>query len=192
MILAATSYRRHVIGGRPARFTGLNKDAPRQAKIGLASSSFPMSLTAQSMKNFDVFRKLFCGDAHWGITMGYDCSCDYDAPAFYHCEIRKARKPHKCEECGGPIIPGDRYEHVRGCWEGYVSSFKTCERCRDIRVWTKNNVPCLCWAHGNMIEDCQEAVNEAAWRAPAETVGLRFGFLRRIVGRDKFNKQRSQ
>jgi RNase P subunit RPR2 len=122
--------------------------------------------------------------------MSYDCVCDYDQqPRFYNCVIRTARKPHICDECGGPILPGDKYEFVSGRWE-YVYTFKTCERCRDIRVWTKNNVPCLCWAHGNMIDDCKKAVSEAWYRAKDETVGLRFGLLRRIVARDKFNQAR--
>jgi|SRR6202035_5295586 len=122
--------------------------------------------------------------------MSYDCACDYDPADWYRAEIRKARKRHDCQECGGPILPGERYEYAAGQSEDCISTFKTCERCYDIRLWTKNNVPCVCWAHGNMIEDCQEAVNEAARRAPAETAGLRFGFLRRIVVRDRLNQQR--
>ena len=124
--------------------------------------------------------------------MSYDCSCDYDPADCYFREIRKARVSHKCEECGGKILVGEKYEHVFGVWEGSASTFKTCERCVDIRQWTKNNVPCLCWAHGNTMEDCQEAVNEAHWRAPKETIGLRFGFLRRVVQRDKVNAARRQ
>lgn len=123
--------------------------------------------------------------------MTYDCYCDYDPPEFYILEICKARKQHSCKECTGAIVPGEKYEHIWAKWDGYVDSFKTCERCVDIRTWVKNNVPCLCWTHGNMIEDCKDAVNEAAWRAPTETVGLRFGFLRRIVSRDKFNRLRA-
>jgi RNase P subunit RPR2 len=113
------------------------------------------------------------------------CTCDYDAPEFYHRKIPRARKQHTCEECGSPIPPGDNYEHVRGKWDGTIGSFKTCQACVDIRQWVKNNVPCLCWGHGNLIEDCKEAVAAAAFRAPTETVGLRFGLLRRIVARDK-------
>jgi hypothetical protein len=122
--------------------------------------------------------------------MSYDCFCDYDAPSFYNCSIRKARKPHKCEECSGVIVVGERYEYVSGKWDGWVNDFKTCERCRDIRTWVRNNVPCLCWAHGNMIEDCKEAVVEAQYRAKEETRGLYFGFLRRIVARDRVNDAR--
>lgn len=121
--------------------------------------------------------------------MSYDCYCDYDAPAFYNTEIRKARKPHRCEECNGQILPGEHYEHVVGKWE-WVDTFKTCCRCVDLRTWTKNNVPCLCWAHGNMHEDCLSAVQEASWRAKDETAGLRFGFMRRLVSINKFNAAR--
>lgn len=85
--------------------------------------------------------------------MSYDCSCDYDAPTFYSLEVRTARKSHHCGECGGTILPKDKYEHVAAVWDGYFDTHKTCERCCDLRQWTKNNVPCLCWAHGNMIED---------------------------------------
>lgn len=123
--------------------------------------------------------------------MSYDCACNYDSPEFYHREIRKARKQHQCEECSGYILPGERYEHVRGKWNGDVDTFKTCERCVDLRTWVKNNVPCLCWAHGNGTEDCREAVEEAVFRAPAETSGLMFGFLRRLVLRDRHNAQQS-
>jgi hypothetical protein len=119
-----------------------------------------------------------------------DCYCDYDPPEFYHRELRRARKPHKCHECAHVIAPGDHYEHVRAKWDGFIDSFDTCEHCLDIRTWTKNNVPCLCWAHGNTIEDCREAIEEAAWRAPIEAAGLRFGFLRRLVLRDKFYAKR--
>lgn len=122
--------------------------------------------------------------------MSYDCVCDYDPPSFYHQEIRKARKPHRCNECGTLILPGERYEHVRGKWEGYIDNLDTCERCLDIRQWVKNNVPCFCWAHGNMIEDAKEAVEEAHFRAPSETVGLRFGLLRRIALRDRVKAER--
>lgn len=118
------------------------------------------------------------------------CVCDYDPADFYNATIRTARKLHACFECGGQILPGDKYEHVTGKWEGRLDTFRTCERCHDIRQWVENNVPCVCWAHGNMIEDAEAAIDEACSRAPAETVGLRFGFRRRIVARDRFSAAR--
>jgi hypothetical protein len=61
--------------------------------------------------------------------MSYDCSCDYDPADIYRAAKPKARRPHKCEECSGPILPGEQYERVFGVWEGYASTFKTCARC---------------------------------------------------------------
>lgn len=119
--------------------------------------------------------------------MDYECVCDYDPPDWYERRVFTARKMHKCYECSGIILPGEQYEHVVGKWEGDVSVFKTCERCVDLRTWVKNNVPCLCWAHGNSDEDLFNAVDDAQYRAPTETVGLRFGLLRRFTMRDKRN-----
>lgn len=119
-----------------------------------------------------------------------DCSCDFDSPQFYCAQIRKARKRHGCEECSGEIVPGEKYEHVSGRWDYGVSTFKTCARCLDLRIWVKNNVPCLCWMHGDADNSLREAVDDAYHRARDEVVGLKFGLLRRFTSRDKFNQQR--
>lgn len=118
------------------------------------------------------------------------CSCDYEAPEFYCRSTPTARKVHRCYECSGEIRPGERYERVSGKWDGEIGVYLTCERCFDIRQWVTNNVPCTCWAHGNLRGDAENAVEEAQWRAPQETVGLRFGLLRRFVQRDRFNAAR--
>ena len=120
--------------------------------------------------------------------MGYDCACDYNAPSAYSRTMPRARKRHKCCECRGGILPGEQYERVFGVWDGDWNTFITCARCIDIRTWTKNNVPCLCWCHEQIIEDCREAITEAQYRAPAETKGLYFGFLRRLAAIKTFNK----
>ena len=118
-----------------------------------------------------------------------DCFCDYDPPEFYRVTKPRAKKPHQCFECGGPITPGERYEYVTGKWEGFFDQFTTCERCYDLRMWVKNNVPCLCYLHGSADDDMAEAIDDATWRAPEETRGLRFGFLRRKVLRDRHNRR---
>lgn len=122
--------------------------------------------------------------------MSYDCYCDYEPATFYNSAMRKAKKVHRCEECCGEIRPGEVYEYVSGLWDGMLSTFKTCPRCVDLRTWVKNNIPCTCWAHGNLHDDLQETVTTAAWRAKEETIGLRFGFLRRLTAIKKFNAQR--
>jgi hypothetical protein len=121
--------------------------------------------------------------------VSYDCFCDYDPPVFYNRTTPKARKPHQCYECGGAILKGETYESVTGKWD-YVDTFKTCERCVDLRTWVTNSVPCVCWAHGNLHDDLRETVREASYRAGDEVTGLWFGFLRRMVAIDKFNAAR--
>lgn len=54
---------------------------------------------------------------------------------------------------------------------------KTCERCLDVREFVAAHVPCFCWAHFNLLDDCIDTVNECAH----ETVGLYFGTQRRII-----------
>jgi hypothetical protein len=122
--------------------------------------------------------------------MSYNCECDYDEPSFYRKKVRRARKAHKCYECSGMILPSDTYEYAVGKWDA-ISVFVTCQHCVNIRTWTRNNMPCLCWSHGNTIDDCREAVDEAVFRAPEETRGLKFGLLRRIAARDRFYRTRN-
>lgn len=118
------------------------------------------------------------------------CACDYEPPSFHSRKAVKARKTYHCVECSGEIRPGERYERVTGMWDGYIDRYQTCRRCHDIRQWVKNNVPCFCWGYGNLDEDAKIAVDDAHYRAPLETAGLRFGLRRRFVQRDRFNAER--
>lgn len=128
--------------------------------------------------------------ARTGERVSYDCSCDYDPPEFCSSSVRKARKPHRCEECGNEIRPGDLYEYVSGKWDGWFSTFTTCDFCLDLRVWTENNLPCFCPVMGNMHEEMKAAIDHARWRAPEEMRGVKFAWYRRIIARDRFYKMR--
>ncbi len=113
--------------------------------------------------------------------MDADCFCDYEPAVFYSKRQIKAQIIHRCHECGKAILPGENYEYVAAKWFDFgMDTFKTCSRCHYLRQWVMNNIPCFCWAHGNMLDDAKEAVDDAWCRAPDETVGLRFGFLRRL------------
>jgi len=63
------------------------------------------------------------------------CSCNYDgdSPELFSEKIVTARKKYRCFECGGIIKPGDKYEYVKGKWDGDFSSYKTCILCARIR-----------------------------------------------------------
>lgn len=43
--------------------------------------------------------------------------------------IRKARKQHRCSNCGALIGVGDQYTHIKGRWNGEWESFKECSNC---------------------------------------------------------------
>jgi hypothetical protein len=61
------------------------------------------------------------------------CSCDGESPSCFRQVIRKARRNHKCYECLGEIVPGERYEYSSGVWDGEPASFKVCLSCADAR-----------------------------------------------------------
>jgi len=67
--------------------------------------------------------------------MGLSCGCDFeDGPSILREKLVKARKQHKCCECGNTIEIGDEYEYVFGVWDGESSQFHTCEKCSDLRA----------------------------------------------------------
>lgn len=121
-----------------------------------------------------------------------DCYCDYEPAQVYRSDTRKARKQYRCYECGGIILPSEVHEYHFGVFCGDPFTGRTCSRCVAIREWMQINVPCFCWAHGNMIDDARTTAQDAYEQAGDEVAGLRFGLLRRIVMRDKFNKARKE
>lgn len=60
------------------------------------------------------------------------CTCDLLMPDLFRSTIRKARKPHKCCECGTIIQPGSKYADIFGIWEGDAKGYKQCLRCYQI------------------------------------------------------------
>ena len=122
--------------------------------------------------------------------MSLACYCDYDSPRWYASKVRRARKVHKCEECNGLIAVGEQYEAAWGVmdWGERPYMAKTCDRCLTLRIWVKNNLPCFCWAHGNLDDDMDNAIDDARWRAPQETQGLWFGYGRLLVARKRHNE----
>ena len=56
---------------------------------------------------------------------------------------RIARSTHRCCECGDTIVPGEPYEHVRGCWDAQWRSYKTCTPCTALRHTVHEGGPYL-------------------------------------------------
>lgn len=65
--------------------------------------------------------------------MGACCYYDVELPEFYHEEWITARKEHSCCECGTKIQKGVVYQRITGKWDGRIDTFKTCEKCADLR-----------------------------------------------------------
>lgn len=60
-----------------------------------------------------------------------DASDDADPLEFCDSRVVKARKEHKCSECGGTIAAGETYRSVAYKFEGEFGSDKVCDPCRE-------------------------------------------------------------
>lgn len=56
-----------------------------------------------------------------------------DLPRLVTVTRPKARKTHKCCECGSEILPGETYEKVVGLWDDF-QTYKTCLFCAGVRL----------------------------------------------------------
>lgn len=79
------------------------------------------------------------------------CS-DADAPLCMEVSHPKARKPHKCFECGQIIGIGQKYEYTKGVWPDGPSQFKVCLVCVEIR----GMLGCTSVAFGEVMEQATE------------------------------------
>ncbi len=65
------------------------------------------------------------------------CSCvivpndSFDYPEIYRRHDRKARKVHKCCECGREIRPGEKYNYAWGVWIKSIE-YHRCADCQSI------------------------------------------------------------
>lgn len=68
--------------------------------------------------------------------MSITCNCSpyvEECSEFTSVKYFRARKPHKCCECGETIYPGQEYEHAASKYQGEFATFKTCTPCYSIR-----------------------------------------------------------
>ena len=127
--------------------------------------------------------------------MTYNCYCDYDdydTPEFLNESYRKARKQYYCDNCNGPILPGEKYHYTVGKWDGDIGYYRKCPRCEEMHRYLIGNLPCFCYCYiDNIFEYAVDQLKDAQDRAPEETKGLLFGYYRLCVKRNKFNESRT-
>jgi hypothetical protein len=58
---------------------------------------------------------------------------DGEDPSVCTVKIKTARIGHQCVECRSAILRGQKYEHVKGCWEGKWLEIATCLPCSELR-----------------------------------------------------------
>lgn len=89
----------------------------------------------------------------------------YDAEALEVCTvlIRKARKKHRCGECGEIIHPGEKYEYVKGVSDGYWMEAKTCWSCKIMRDNIFHS-----WTIGMVWEEFREVYGFSPFEVPTD------------------------
>lgn len=97
------------------------------------------------------------------------CYCDVDPPRVYSSAKRKARKRYRCQECGGSIERGEKYEYVSGLWQGGWEEHRTCGYCLEIRKWLDANYECFreCFSLGDLDQAIEDFI-ESGKTAPGQ------------------------
>lgn len=72
-------------------------------------------------------------------------------------EMRTARKPHRCTECGDNIEPGERYEYFYGKFDGERFSYHTCVPCVEIRAFFSCDGS---WMWGSVWDDMEHLFDD--------------------------------
>ena len=90
-----------------------------------------------------------------------ECACVYvendgEVCEFERHNIVRAKKAHKCSECGTKINVDEKYEYSAGKWDGEIFVNKTCPTCLDIRKF----LFCDGFTYGCIITDLREHIRE--------------------------------
>jgi len=76
------------------------------------------------------------------------CEWDGDAPELFDERCVRARKEHRCCDCGTLIRPGERYTLVSGKWDGEFETFAICQSCDDLR----SRCDLACTSYGDLAD----------------------------------------
>ena len=91
--------------------------------------------------------------------MGFSCCYDGDGAEVYRKTNPKAKKQHKCDECGHIIQPGEVYARTFTIYEGTPDTYIACERCDDLMEAFSDVGFCLSYDgffgdYGEWLTDC--------------------------------------
>lgn len=92
------------------------------------------------------------------------CEVVDDPAEFYVARMVRARKPHVCYECGGPIVVGEVHEYAGGRLDGWWSARTCAACCRGPLAFVDRN----CGGgryHGNLIGHLQDVVADGGLRS---------------------------
>lgn len=67
--------------------------------------------------------------------------CDIHSP-FWRQETRSARLVHRCDECGFPIMRGEKYVITSGKWDGDFEMYRAHELCELLAASLKDDEGC--------------------------------------------------
>lgn len=70
----------------------------------------------------------------------------------------RARKAHRCDECGRTIEAGERYRRSSALFDGRFDEFKMCWHCRVAAQWLEKN--CDGYLTQGVHEDIREHIDE--------------------------------
>lgn len=87
------------------------------------------------------------------------CLSDGDGADFWTARYVRAKKSHRCKECGKPISIGERYERSAARSEGSFYSHSTCATCAEVR----NAFFCGSFTYGD-VWNCIRENMFPAWR----------------------------
>ena len=119
--------------------------------------------------------------------------CDYGGPDWYSGAWPRAKKEHRCVECGEIIQKGEKYGAFSGKWDGDVSTHRQHILCEDACRYVRDNIEgdCLCFGElFDYISDTGILEKRHLLRLTDETRKKETREFRQIVARIKWRKER--
>lgn len=103
------------------------------------------------------------------------CECDYEPAKLSSFGERRARKQHRCDDCGGVIQPGERYKWGKWLYEDEWWGHKRCADCQFIMCELDSLIECWCNVWGGFDERIeQELCDNWEQRAQIRKIVLMF------------------